>query len=330
MPVISVIVPVYQVKAYLPSCIESILTQTFPDFELILIDDGSTDGSGEICDKYAKKDQRVTVIHQDNGGLSIARNTGISVAKGEYYTLIDSDDTIHPDFLKALYQDILASGAEISVCEMQYVWENQVNRKAFHPVPEKTECIDGREAAARIVRDNSRNMIVAVCKLYHRRLSPFLHYPEGKLNEDEFVTYRVFYEAEKVSVSNRKYYYYLQHGSSIMGTSYHERRLDKLEALKEAISFFEAKQDIPLMKAAQKRYLLNLQIAWYQVNRYMKERKDLKNRLQDDHRLFYQQAISNLKGSLSLIDRACLLTFRIHPKLYSILARIYLKLFPDC
>lgn len=84
------------------------------------------------------------------------------------------------------------------------------------------------------------------------------------------------------------------------------------------------------MKAAQKRYLLNLQIAWYQVNRHMKERKDLKNRLQDDHRLFYQQAISNLKGSLSLIDRACLLTFRIHPKLYSILARIYLKLFPDC
>ena len=124
MSEISIIVPVYNVDQYLENCIESILNQTFKDYELILIDDGSTDKSGEICDKYEKKDNRIKVIHKYNGGLSSARNAGLDLACGKYIGFVDSDDSIHPEMYEILYDLQQIYNADISVCSFKKVYEN--------------------------------------------------------------------------------------------------------------------------------------------------------------------------------------------------------------
>ena len=123
MPRLSIIVPVYQAKEYLEKCINSILEQSFVDFELILVDDGSKDASGTICDEYAKRDKRIRVIHKENGGLSDARNTGIKLANSDYLMFVDSDDYIEKNMLECLYKNIIEKDSDIAVCNFMYLYE---------------------------------------------------------------------------------------------------------------------------------------------------------------------------------------------------------------
>ena len=333
-PKISVIIPVYQVEAYLEKCVASLLAQTFSDFEMILVDDGATDGSGQLCDQLAQEDARIRVVHQKNAGLSAARNSGIAIARGEFITLVDSDDAVTPEYLRHLYDGVTLSGAEVCVCGFAYVFENpaEAPKTRFSPRAAKKEetcCMSGRQAAARIVKDNDRGMIVAWGKLYHRSLLPYLHYPEGKLNEDEFTTYQVLYHAGKVAILAAKDYLYLQRKGSIMGGGYHERRLDKLEALRQAIGFFQEKGEEELQRAAEKRYLLSLQIAWYRVRRNLPNRGDLLQNLRREHRRFFGEHKVKILPQLSVTERLSLLLFRIHPGLYAAFSDLYLKLFPQ-
>ena len=238
---ISVIVPVYRVEQYLDACIESILGQTFQDFELILVDDGSPDNCGEICDRYAGQDARIRVVHQENRGLSGARNTGTGLAEGKYITYIDSDDRIGPEYLEVLYNNAVEYRAQVSVCGYCLVWEHESGQSRNGQNKKKGEqdfhtlVYTGRQAAEKIVKENTRAMITAWGKLYHRDLKPLLVYPEGKTHEDEFVTYRVFYAARRVAVSNRPLYHYLQRSGSIMNDGFREKRLDKIRALREVL-----------------------------------------------------------------------------------------------
>ena len=121
--VISIITPVYKVEAYLPRCVDSILNQSFQDFELILVDDGSPDQSGMICDRFAEEDNRIRVIHQVNGGAAAARNTGLDAASGEWITFVDSDDWVHPDYLRLLFETACLNDTDVSVCKYQTVSE---------------------------------------------------------------------------------------------------------------------------------------------------------------------------------------------------------------
>ncbi|HDT8053597.1 TPA: glycosyltransferase, partial [Enterococcus faecalis] len=125
MPKISIIVPVYNVEKYLEKCVRSILAQTFTDFELILVDDGSPDSSGAMCDQFAEQDQRVKVIHKENGGLSDARNAGIEIATGEYLGFVDSDDYIADDMYELLYTNIVKEDADLSICGIYDVYEGK-------------------------------------------------------------------------------------------------------------------------------------------------------------------------------------------------------------
>lgn len=124
MPELSIIVPVYKVEKYLPRCIDSILAQTFGDFELILIDDGSPDGCGRICDEYARKDKRIVVIHQKNMGVSAARNAGLDIARGRYIGFVDSDDWIEPQMYEVMMDAIRENGADMAVCGVRYADED--------------------------------------------------------------------------------------------------------------------------------------------------------------------------------------------------------------
>lgn len=325
---ISVIVPVYNVEKYIDKCIESILCQTWKDFELILVNDGSTDASGEICSQFAKKDRRIRVFEQQNKGLSGARNTGTKQAKGEYLTYIDSDDFIHPEYLEVLYKTAVDNQTEVAACAYQNCLEGEGFGWKKEKVEQPTICT-GREAVFRIVRDNSRQMIVAWGKIYHADLKEMLIYPEGKVHEDEFVTYKVLYAAEKVSIVDRPLYAYVQRKESIINTSYSKKRLHKLYALNEAIKFFEAQRDVELRDIALKRYLLNIQIAWYRVHKHMKEQEKLLQELCKEWQKEYQNSGKIILKKCSIVDVISIVAFKISPRLYSLFAEIVLMLFPE-
>ena len=233
MPLISVIVPVYKVEPYLHRCVDSILAQTFTDFELILVDDGSPDNCGAICDEYAAKDGRVRVIHQKNGGLSAARNAGIDWAfansDSQWLTFIDSDDWVHPCFLEYLYRAVEENQVSVSACGFKRV--------------EEYEAMESAEYSTRVMEWDKFYLqdpvigAVATCKLYQKELFSETRYPSGKLHEDEFVTYRLLYKAGGVAWMALPLYLYYQNPESIMKGQFSLKRLNGIQALGEQCAF---------------------------------------------------------------------------------------------
>lgn len=218
---VSVIVPVYKVEAYLGRCVDSILSQTHRNLEVILVDDGSPDRCGEICDEYAQKDPRICVIHKENGGLSSARNAGIDIAKGQYLEFVDSDDWIEPDAVESLLSAALQHQAELVIGGRWDVKE-QTGEKTLGLCPERTETVPAEEAVRRIFRwDNCDS--AAWDKLYHRRLFSQIRYPYGVICEDVPVTYLIAFDAGKVTFLNKPIYNYLHRQGSITNSRVSEK-----------------------------------------------------------------------------------------------------------
>ena len=226
---ISVIVPIYKVEQLLERCIESVLSQDYENFELILVDDGSPDRCGTICDKYFEKDNRIKVIHKENGGLSDARNAGLAIAEGEYIAFIDSDDWVAPDYLSCMLD--LMNSTEADICECEILRTSSDEKMALESSL-YSECFDVENALRELICDGVFHQYVWN-KLYKRECIGDNLFPVGKLNEDEFWTYRVFGNADKIVKTDKVLYYYFQREGSIMGTKYNLRRLDALEAKKE-------------------------------------------------------------------------------------------------
>lgn len=217
IPVISVIVPVYNVEKYLAACINSILAQTFADFELILVNDGSTDKSGQICEDYARQDARVRVAHQPNGGLSAARNTGINMARGDYLSFVDSDDTVLPDFLQALVRGAEESDADIALCGVTHVWENGDSPDEEVP-PNKVFPADEALEIMLLYRPAQLEVLFGIScnKLFRRHLFTGLRYPPQRLFEDYHIILELYQTANTVACIGRPLYIYRRRGGSIM------------------------------------------------------------------------------------------------------------------
>ena len=225
-PLLSIIVPVYDVENYLQKCIDSILAQTFTDFELILVDDGSPDNCPALCDAAAAKDARIRVLHQKNGGLSAARNAGLDVARGEWIGFVDSDDYIAPEMYETLYKAVQSTGADLALCDYVKVDETGALCTQTHvAVPQKS--LTGRELLQKAYWTTVQ---IACNKLYHRAIFAQLRYPVGKLNEDFFVIPEICLNTQKAVVVPDVLYYYVQRGDSIMGKSRTLRHYDAAEA----------------------------------------------------------------------------------------------------
>lgn len=256
MAEISVIVPVYKVEKFLHRCVDSILGQTFRDFELILVDDGSPDSCGEICEAYAAKDSRIHVIHQQNGGLSAARNTGIDWVMAESHShwlaFVDSDDWVHPEFLQQLYAAAEQTLCKISVCGFY--------RTEGDPLPEGENFSIQEMSADDYYCGNVHGGVTAVAwnKLYHRSLFKKLRYPIGKLHEDEFTTYKAIYEAGKIGVTPARLYAYYQNPAGIMRSEWNPRRMHVLEAFEEQIAFAQANGKDRLLKKTVLSYIFSI------------------------------------------------------------------------
>lgn len=234
---ISIIVPIYKVEEYLHRCVDSLLGQTYGDFELILVDDGSPDGCGSICDAYAAADSRVRVIHKPNGGLSDARNAGMDIAAGEYIAFVDSDDWVAPEYLERLLEGLTGSGADICDCSILRTdsSESIVPSEKAAPTVYTTEA-----ALTELIRDGEFHQHVWN-KLYRRTVIGDIRFPKGKLNEDEFWTYQVFSNASRIAKLPEVLYYYFQRPGSIMGAGFNLRRLDALEAKVQRQEYIRAR-----------------------------------------------------------------------------------------
>ena len=241
MAEVSIIVPVYQVEKYIRQCVDSILAQTFTDFELILVDDGSKDQSGQICDEYARMDTRVKVIHKENGGAADTRNRGMDQAVGDYVMFVDSDDYIAPTMLECLYRNMLNENADIAACNYLYFFEN--DRQKDFAINVKSEVLTGSEIF--YYRKNERNYgfwTVVWNKLMKRETVGKIRFRSGKYYEDEFWANEIYQMDIKIVTIPECLYYYRQHENSTMRQKKIARSLDLIEAYQERIYIYLQEQ----------------------------------------------------------------------------------------
>ncbi len=238
MELISIIVPVYKVEPYLDKCVSSIVDQTYKNLEIILVDDGSPDNCPAMCDEWTKKDSRIKVIHKQNGGLSDARNAGMSIATGEFIGFVDSDDLIDKGFTEQLYNALKETGADISACDFREFHDDtevsvSVNKTAQVEVSTCEEAIED-------IQHNRRFRAVVWNKLYTRKILSGESFETGRKHEDEFFTYRLYDKASGLAYIDVPLYSYRQRPGSIM-TSFSPEYLDILDAYLERIALLRKK-----------------------------------------------------------------------------------------
>ena len=228
---ISVIIPVYNVEKYINKCVDSIINQTYKNLEIILVDDGSTDNSGKICEEYKIIDHRIKVVHKENGGLSDARNKGIEIATGRYIGFVDSDDYIEKDMYSNLLNELKVNNADISVCKYKKVTEDYNKCDYVQSYENKIRILDNITAIELLISDSYMDNY-AWNKLYKKELFENVRYPYGKKMEDLGTTYKIFDRAKKIVYTNYIGYFYLQRKNSIL----HSIDTDFVKDLKELIN----------------------------------------------------------------------------------------------
>lgn len=278
-PLISVIVPVYRVEEYLERCVKSILSQTYKNLEVILVDDGSPDQCPAICDACAEKDARVKVIHQENKGLSGARNAGIDAASGEYLAFVDSDDYVSPHFIEELYQLLQDTGCAIGQCRFSYVKGDGLVEEG-----DSAFCIYRGESLMEQLygpEEKATCFVVAWNKLYWAELfkETGIRYPEGRIHEDEATTYRLFHEAKKLAFLDWALYgYYTENGGSITSV-FSAKRLQWLTAHEERIAFFKKNGYEKLLPAAYRKLCDACITFYFRCTEQVKDAEELKKEL---------------------------------------------------
>lgn len=246
---ISIIIPVYKVEKYLEKCIQSVINQTYENLQIILVDDGSPDNCGKICDEYAKKDHRIEVIHKSNGGLSDARNKGLEIAKGEYIGFIDSDDYIESDMYEVLYNLLKQYNADVSICNFYTVSQGKIAIKnAENGIKEYNRI----EILKEVLLDNNIQSY-AWNKLYKKELFDEIKYPVGKKYEDIGTTFYLLEKCNKVVVTGKPEYYYINRQDSIVNNVTETTITDYIELIMQRYDYIE--ENIKELSSYNKDYL---------------------------------------------------------------------------
>ena len=236
MTEVSMIIPVYQVEKYIAQCIESVLKQTFQNFELILVDDGSKDQSGIICDSYAAKDDRIIVIHTENRGAAAARNTGLDHASGRYITFLDGDDYLAENMIARLYEVIEHSEYDMVVCDFLNLLPDEKDNFIVH-LQERT--VNGRDVLEHLKNEKNHGVWTIVWnKIYKREVLENLRFPSGKYFEDEFFSNQLYLNSNQIHVIPDVLCYHRVLASSTMNTQKIENYLDLLDALQERLEIY--------------------------------------------------------------------------------------------
>lgn len=317
MAEISIIVPVYNVEKYIRRCVDSILAQSFVDFELILIDDGSTDGSGDICDEYSKQDTRVTVVHQTNQGQSRARNVALDLIEKmnncNWISFIDSDDYVHPKMLEYLFK--LAQLTQSEIVSFNHIEGSEDNYK-WNSLESKFKVLNGKDFVKHCVYNDDDRGWVLYDNLYQKKCFENIRLPVDRIHEDNATVYKVMYNIESICVTDSILYYYYKNPNSTMNSVYSEenfdlKSLDWLLVLEEMILFFSEQNDRDLLKWADNGYLLSLQNSYNAIRKHLrnsKYEKILLNKLKKQYKRMNLSFFTEVKTNPSLEEI-------IHPNL---------------
>ena len=318
-PELSIIVPIYKVEKYLEECIQSILGQTFTDFELILVDDGSPDACPQMCDAAAEQDSRVRVIHQKNGGLSAARNTGIEAARGNWLGFVDSDDFVAPDFYEKLYNAAVNADADCAVCSVQLTHEDGSRMDTPPQWKVYGGGYTGEDVLKTITWQDNVPYLVAWNKLYRREVFRTLRYPVGRINEDVFVFAELFDTIKKVACVEQPLYFYRQRTGSIMQSKCTLRSLDEFWGRVECFDYFMAHGYKELLPATEKRIFGKLTGVYYRL-----EPKDRRAPETKAARKMQWEAVKTLYRYHLLSGRSLFRTilFQVTPGIYGLRRRL--------
>lgn len=313
-PLISVIIPVYKVENYLKACVESVLAQTYSNYEIILVDDGSPDNCPQMCDDFVARDSRIRVIHKKNGGLSSARNAGIDDARGEFMAFLDSDDLWSPMFLKRLYQAISEMDADFAVCQFQQFRNTEDIAPA---APAQTVCFSRETAFGCLFDGRNVNMVVAWNKLYRTKLFDTIRYPVGVIHEDEAVIHELIGSSVKVAWVDEAHYLYRESPNSITTSRFTLKRLDETLAKEKRIEYFESRGMQDLADRTKIAYLSNLMRLYRTVQQELEDKASAEQVCTWLHRRFCQIANKKLLRQASCKMRLRCLLFKLFPASYS-------------
>lgn len=280
--VISVIVPIYKVEEFLDECIQSIVDQTYQNLQIILVDDGSPDRCGEMCEDWARKDKRIEVIHKKNGGLSDARNVGLAEATGEFIAFVDSDDWIEPQMYEVMMAALIAEEAELVACGIVDFYSE---REIEHSMPYK---VGTSKEFLKFIYKDTTFPVSAVNKLYRKHCWDSLRFPKGKLCEDAFTTYLLVDQAKKIVQIPDILYHYRIRESSIMTTRFRPARMDEEEAWRHNYQYMQERHP-EIAKIAYDFYLQKVNILFHTIplEQYSQFRKE--------HDYLYHILCDNLK-----------------------------------
>lgn len=308
---ISVVIPVYNVEKYVEECIISVINQTYTNIEIILVDDGSKDSSGKICDLYSKKDSRIKVIHKENGGLSDARNAGIDEARGKYITFIDSDDYVDEKYIEVLYESLTSSNAQMSQCGIKKFYENGTTEDIYY----SSDCVKSSKEFLLDTYNAHWDNVVVWNKMYLLDSFKNIKFPKGKIHEDEYTTYKIVYDLNRISITSQILYHYRQTLNSITGKKYNIKRLDILEALEERADFFKEKNEQQLYTLTLIFYLAVIKKHYILVKQYIENSKKIQKKMLKKYRNVHNKLKMNLKEKIKS------LFFYIFPNVYYIIKK---------
>ena len=272
-PLVTVVIPVYKVEQYLRNCIESVQAQSYTSWELVLVDDGSPDRSGAICDEYSKTDDRIKVIHKENGGQAQARNRALDMCRGDYVTFLDSDDFMHPDCLRYMVELAKKFGADIVQCDFVRGTDTVFPETGGNA---KVNCYDNHS----VFLQGKANVIVCG-KLYKREIVVGDRIREGKYYEDDFTTWKWYYHARKIAVSDRILYYYTENPTSTMARHHKRPSFDFMEAYDERIGFFVGTGEKDLEHCSRLQLCKALVLTYRNKQLSKEERRLVKDRFEE-------------------------------------------------
>lgn len=315
MPKVSVIIPVYKVEAFLSACLDSVDRQTYRDFELILVDDGSPDSCGAMCDAYAETHPNTRVIHQENVGLSEARNRGAKVSSGEYIVFIDSDDYVSEDYIEHLLQMITEYDADVSVAKATLFEDGKPAKTVTESY--RVEVLSAEDALKKICYNTMP--ICAWGKMYKREAVLKHPYPKGCLYEDTATTHRIVGDAKRVVYSNRHIYFWRQRSGSITHEVVTEKHLYGIDATKEQLEYM--KKHYPgVVPAARARCVMKIVDLAYRLVMGQKN-TELFACVRAEIKPFIKPLLSDPKAGLSIKIRALILNSGYIP--YLLLSKVY-------
>ncbi len=307
MPKISVIVPIYNVEEYLPRCIDSILAQTFTDFELWLVDDGSPDKCGEICDAYAKKDSRIRVIHKENGGLSDARNAALDKITGEYISFIDSDDWVSPNFLENMLISMERHNAELVICNFVAAYEDGKKEIMYQPATSEM-VLSGDAVFCEVLQPSACN------KMYKAEIFNSIRYPKGRLYEDAYVYPDVLSQVKTLVLTGQDDYFYFKRSDSIMRSSYNLRSTHLVDAVRTSSSKLEALGQASAASIMREFVYTQTAVAFAQLNLKNPEHK---KRLSEIKKIYDESYPKLMSSATSIKQKLRYSLLKISPKLHT-------------